>query len=126
MFVANSNKEKGIKSKSWILNPNEKVSYEDNSMELEKSRVKNENYLAWKEGWLRFSGTPLKTAFDQLSEFYNIKFHLKEDIPEDISLSGNFRTDSLQEILEVIELSLDLKIQHRDHDTYSVQSTKDQ
>ncbi len=116
-------KQKRISSKSWILTSGEKICYNTGNMNFEKSKVENENYLAWKRGWLRFSGTPVKMVFEQLSEFYDKKFILKEDIPEDITLSGNFRTDSLGEIIELLELSLDLQIQKEENNSYIVQKS---
>jgi ferric-dicitrate binding protein FerR (iron transport regulator) len=69
------------------------------------------NYLAWKEGVFRFKDAELKTVLHDLSEFYGCDFQLKGEISDRKRLSGNFYTDSLEDILHVISLSLNLKIE---------------
>ena len=112
-----------ISMQRWILNPGDKICFNKSTGSLEESRVGDKNYLAWKDGWFRFSNTPVGQVFSQLTEFYGADFRLEEGIPEGLTLSGNFRTDSLSKILEVIELSLDLKISLTPGKKYIVQST---
>lgn len=65
------------------------------------------NSIAWQRGSFIFENTPLKDVLQCLSEYYHVSF-----VANDLSkrLSGEFGTDDLDLIIELIESALDVTI----------------
>ena len=65
------------------------------------------NSIAWQRGSFVFNQTPLKEVLDCLSKYYHVSF-----VATDLSkkLSGEFYTDDLDMIVELIESALDVTI----------------
>lgn len=65
------------------------------------------NSIAWSRGSFIFDQTPLKEVLDCLSDYYHVSF-----AATDLSkrLSGEFHTDDLDLIIELIESALDVTI----------------
>jgi ferric-dicitrate binding protein FerR (iron transport regulator) len=72
--------------------------------------VTDVNSIAWKRGSFIFEDTPLKDVLDCLSKYYKTAF-----AASDLSkrLSGEFYTDDLDLIIELIESALDVTIVKR-------------
>jgi hypothetical protein len=72
--------------------------------------VTDVNSIAWKRGSFIFEDTPLKDVLDCLSKYYKTSF-----AASDLSkrLSGEFYTDDLDLIIELIESALDVTIVKR-------------
>ena len=68
------------------------------------------NSIAWQRGTFIFDQTPLKEVLDCLSAYYHVSF-----AATDLSkrLSGEFRTEDLDLIIELIESALDVTIIRR-------------
>ena len=68
------------------------------------------NSIAWQRGSFIFDQTPLKEVLDCLSAYYHVSF-----AASDLSkrLSGEFQTDDLDLIIELIESALDVTIIRR-------------
>lgn len=65
-------------------------------------------YLGWKDGKLVFEKTPLRQIIPRLERWYNITVDLDNaDLGERL-LTATFREESLNEVLGIIALSLDL------------------
>ena len=71
------------------------------------AEVADVNSVAWQRGSFIFDQTPLKEVLDCLSEHYHVSF-----VATDLSkkLSGEFYTDDLDLIIELIESALDVTI----------------
>ena len=67
------------------------------------------NPAAWATGLFRYEATPLETVLKDLSAFYGVSLQAKGDTA-DKALTGEFPTDSLDDILELIALALDVEI----------------
>lgn len=69
--------------------------------------VGDKNDIAWVRGTFIFDQTPLKEVLTCLSRYYKVSF-----VAEDLSkkLSGEFSTDDLDLIIELIESALDVNI----------------
>lgn len=65
------------------------------------------NEVAWKRGTFIFENTPLKDVLTTLSKYYKVSF-----VAEDLSkkLSGEFSTEDVDLIIELIESALDVNI----------------
>lgn len=68
------------------------------------------NQTAWATGMFIFDNTPLSTVLKELSDYYHVQLTCDET---DKKLSSQFDTDSLDEIINLIENVMDVKIQKR-------------
>lgn len=73
----------------------------------EQDAIADVNAIAWNRGSFIFDQTPLKQVLDELSAYYGVSFAATD---LDRKLSGEFMTDDLDLILELIESALDVTI----------------
>lgn len=71
----------------------------------------NVNEVAWATHQLHFDKTPLSEVLEELSK-YNHGISLKSS-DDSKRLTGDFRTDSIPKVIQVIEQTLDVKISAR-------------
>ncbi len=97
------------KSGKVILEPgNEGIYSIDNNTIQKNGKVKN-NYLAWKTKKLEFNNTDFNELCETLSEYYNITI-ITDSLPDNnLVLTSSFNNATLQEALEIIEFTLDIK-----------------
>jgi ferric-dicitrate binding protein FerR (iron transport regulator) len=93
-----------------ILDPGDKGIYVNASKELLKLQNQDVNYIAWKTRHLIFSDTSLKEVIKQLNKLYGIEIKAVDPALEEMSYSGHFENNSIDFILEVISLTLDIEI----------------
>ena len=70
-------------------------------------------YLAWRENKLAFMHTPLKEVMAEIERTFNVKAEFLRDSAKKRTLTGIFETDSLQKVLSVLSLTLDLNISQK-------------
>ena len=74
----------------------------------ERIEQKMPNITAWQSGYFVYDDTPLETVLRELSHYYGVKLSATE---KSKSLTGRFPTDNLDEIIEIIESTLGIKIE---------------
>ncbi|MBD9178372.1 MAG: DUF4974 domain-containing protein [Odoribacter splanchnicus] len=74
----------------------------------ERIEQKMPNITAWQSGYFVYDNTPLETVLRELSHYYGVKLSATE---KSKSLTGRFPTDNLDEIIEIIESTLGIKIE---------------
>ena len=74
---------------------------------LEETALPNPS--AWATGVFRYDATPLDDVLKDLSTYYGVPLQVKSDSTGK-SLTGEFSTESLDEILELVGLALDVEI----------------
>ena len=79
-----------------------------------KTENRNLNVLAWKTGELIFENSSLQSTLFTLEDHFNIKFELPTDITDDYRFNASFDNQPLEEILQVMEVSLGLKFESRE------------
>jgi len=95
--------------KDWkILLPEDLATYLHENQSILVSSNANLNYLSWKTGVLKFYDTPISEVCKVLSKQYHKQVISKIDQP-DMVLTGTFQNESLDDILNVMELTLDIK-----------------
>jgi transmembrane sensor len=72
----------------------------------------------WRTKRLRFSGEKLTDVVNILSAAYGQKIKLKNDNLKTCSINAKFESDSLKDVLEIIALTLDLKMETIDATIY--------
>ncbi|MDR3610385.1 MAG: FecR domain-containing protein [Ignavibacteriaceae bacterium] len=70
-------------------------------------------YLAWKENKLAFRHTPLQEVMAEIERTYNVKSEFRIESAKDRTITGIFATDSLEKILSVLSITLDLNISQK-------------
>lgn len=65
------------------------------------------NAAAWATGRFHYDSTPLEVVLEELSAYYGVSLSAPA---EGKCLTGDFTTDSLDEILELVEQALDVRI----------------
>jgi ferric-dicitrate binding protein FerR (iron transport regulator) len=75
-----------------------------------KSKVKNQNYVAWKTKSYKFSDSKLIEVFEVLKKGYSFNYHFEKEAYKDLKFSAEFKNKSLKDIIEIIQLSCQIKI----------------
>ena len=68
-------------------------------------------YVAWTKGDLGFDATRLGDAVPQLERWYDVDIHLVDSSLADRRLTATFRRASLSQVLELLSLSLDVRVE---------------
>lgn len=77
-----------------ILNPNQALSYDILSGETEKQNVNNaENFIAWKDGKIKFSNTRLEEAVRRLNVTFRSKIEIFDPYLKSQRIYGEFGSD---------------------------------
>lgn len=76
------------------------------------SANRNENYLAWKTGKLRFNSMPIATVTDILNEYYHTQIELEDKTLAYCLFSGTFEDQSIDIVLNQIQTDLDFVIRN--------------
>jgi ferric-dicitrate binding protein FerR (iron transport regulator) len=82
-------------------------------------RVDPASYVTWTEGALVFNGTPLGDVLPQLARWYDLDIHLADTSLAARRLTATFRNQSVSQVLDLLALSLELKVQ-RDGRTVTI------
>ncbi|KAF0211182.1 MAG: anti-FecI sigma factor [Ignavibacteria bacterium] len=85
----------------------------DNRVRMPKVQKANlRHYLAWRNDKFSFEHTRLSDVMDEIERYYNIKTSFQSDSLKNITMTGFFGSDSLNKILSVISLTLDIKLKY--------------
>ena len=76
--------------------------------QISMKRNEDANYLSWKTGILTFNNTSLEEICKILSRYYDKKV-ITTIRDHDLSLTGTFENETLEEIIKTIELTLDIR-----------------
>lgn len=76
---------------------------------LAKQNTKDLNFLAWKTHTLIFEKTPLNEVCEVLSDYYNTSLKIGDKLIGDKNLSAVFNDKPIEQVLQVMELTLDIK-----------------
>lgn len=71
--------------------------------------------IAWTEGKLIFRDTPMGSALQQLELKYNIRFAIEQQYLKKIPLTASFGSESLEQVLHMIELASGIHFNKKDH-----------
>lgn len=102
--VISSNKNEILVQKGQMVSLDKK-GYFSNPQQVDLSHI-----LAWKNNKLSFKRTPLMEVIRDLELFYNVKVTVVNKTAKNKKLTGLFDAESLNEVLENLELALDISI----------------
>lgn len=111
-------------NKKAIVTPSQQATYNNLSSEISKIELKNNNFLSWKTGNLSFNNESFKNVIKTLSENYDIKFNITDKKLYDLQLTCEFNNQTIEEILEEMEIILPIRI-NKDNKTIKIFSDTD-
>ncbi|MDR3668534.1 MAG: FecR domain-containing protein [Ignavibacteriaceae bacterium] len=95
------------------LKKGDMVQLDDSGNITQPIQVDLKYYLAWRENKLAFKKTPLKEVMAEIERTYNVKSEFLKKSSENRTITGIFETDSLERVLSVLSLTLDLNISQK-------------
>lgn len=96
----------------YNLKKGDLLSYNDLTGFSHLRKVDLQHYLAWRKDKFSFSRTSLREVMEEIERFYNVKVSFKADSLKNKTITGVFNSDSINNILSIIGLTLDLKIKY--------------
>jgi ferric-dicitrate binding protein FerR (iron transport regulator) len=103
-----------------ILQPGLFAEIETNKIQL-KNKINPELILAWKSDMFIYKNTPLKNVFKDFETYYGIKIETNLNAISNLSYSGFFkRKTSINQALEIVCYSFDLKLDKINNNHYLV------
>ncbi len=108
-------KNRLIKDKIW-MSPNQKATYHIAEKEMVvKPEPEPENYIAWVEGWYKFSNENLEQVLKKLGRYYDVTFQYNKEIVKNaLPISGKLDLkESFDEVMSVLSkvAEIDYKIE---------------
>ena len=85
------------------------LKHEDEMPEITSTAFPNPS--AWATGKFVYKNTPIDAVMKELSLYYEINLYASEHFK---TITAEFKTDSLDEIISLIEKTLDIKITRKD------------
>ena len=112
VFVATGRVSFSVGTQEVILTPGEKATYTAKSGLLASTGGSTSTGVDqfWRTRRLSFAGHSLPDVIDAIEEAYFVDIELENEQMANCRLSVNFENDSLNNILDVIALTLDLKV----------------
>lgn len=94
--------EHNIKQTKIFLNPNQGVKYNNKDQDIRQINMDIGDVMAWKSGILRFNKSNFTEVVQMLSRWYNVEFEINGGPQESWSLTGEFKNESLENVLNGI------------------------
>lgn len=105
----------GNKAQKTVLKPNQQLTYNNQRNVIEIANVDASRFTSWTTGYYYFSQQTLKAIFYRLSYVYGITFDVKsENLNKKIFTGTFYRGQSVNNIMEIISLSIPIKYQIND------------
>ncbi|QDH80966.1 DUF4974 domain-containing protein [Echinicola soli] len=86
--------------------PDEATFFDLRDLSLTKGTYDYDQLIGWKERILKFREESYKQVFDRLSRWYNVEFELAAGVKFPGKYSGEFKNESLENVLKGMEYSL--------------------
>lgn len=101
-----------LKNKKYSLRRGDMVKYDDITGLSRPKKVDLEKYLAWREDKLAFDHTYLTEVADEIERCFNVDVEFSDESLKGKTITGIFQSDSLDRMLSIMSLTLDVKIYH--------------
>ena len=100
------------KEEAFKLKKGDLLSYDERAKVSKLQKANMHHYLAWRNDKFSFEHTRLSDVMDEIERYYNINAAFQSDSLKNITMTGFFGSDSLNKILSVISLTLDIKLKY--------------
>lgn len=112
----------GTEQDKVILLPGQKGIFNKASRELLCTESYNPNKLAWYTHEISFNYTSLNEVFETLQHAYNIRIDVDKNVDLNLKLSASFSKQDPEYIMEVVALTLNLKLSKKEKNNYTIQN----
>lgn len=92
-----------------LMEPTDLVVYDKSSNQTTIHKAEPINYTSWTKGKLVFRNDPIDVVAKRIARWYNVDVEIDIKSPENISWRATFLNESLEDLLQALALSLDLK-----------------
>ncbi|WP_215224133.1 FecR family protein [Echinicola shivajiensis] len=99
---------------STMITPEEATYYDTQKQSLTKGSYDYNHLIGWKERILKFQEEPYSRVFDRLSRWYNVSFDFSDEAIFPGKYSGEFRNESLENVLKGMQYSLGFDYEIKD------------
>jgi len=99
---------------STIIVPEEATFYDTKKQSLTKGSFDYNHLIGWKERILKFQEEPYTRVFERLSRWYNVSFDFEDRAIFSGKYSGEFRNESLENVLKGMQYSLGFDFEIKD------------
>jgi ferric-dicitrate binding protein FerR (iron transport regulator) len=96
-------------SQDYFLNPNEKAIYSNSLKSIKIESTDNEVETAWKDNKLQFKSERFSDVIKRLEEWYGVKIISKCPGIENDLMSGAFKGESLETVLETFRIQYNIR-----------------
>lgn len=94
-----------------IMEPDLKLSIDKKKNTLSKETVHAGNYIAWKDGVLKFRDDDFDYVIARLENWYNVDIKVKDPEILKYKIYATFNQENLQEVMELLKLSSPISYQ---------------
>lgn len=102
-------------SDALLLEPGETITYSEKKRQIpEKRKVQAQLHTAWTDGFLFFSGTPLREVLEKVEDIYGVSFELADTSNYSRLMNTAVPIDNLQDAITLIGTTLTLDFQEVD------------
>ncbi len=112
-----------VNDEAVILTVGMKAVYETENQKLKSATNNDANYLAWKNKVLEFENAPVTEVLSKVAALYGIVVMYDAQQLSEKRLTGRFKMNSLEQLMEVIALSADLKVS-KQNEQYIISATE--
>jgi transmembrane sensor len=92
-----------------ILNPADRIVFNNQSESVKRSRVDLEKEFAWRYNVIIFEDSKLSDVAETLKAHFGVTLTFGDDRVKEFSITGRYRNESLETILKAIEFSTDVR-----------------
>ncbi len=108
-------------NKKTVLSPGEFVEIDQEKVRMTKGQHNNNNYMSWITKKIKFNDTPLADVVEFLSGYYKTELVIKNKELSNYVLTASFNDQGLAEVLEVVSLTLSLRVEKSGDIYYLIQ-----
>jgi len=91
------------KDKSYILSPDDQLTYDSTTGEVTITSVNTKDYLSWRSGSLYFNDTKFGVAIEQLERRYDVTIHLMNSKYSEQKIRAHFGPDdSIDKVMDIL------------------------
>lgn len=100
-------------SQDYYLKPNEKAIYSNLSKKVDVETTDNELETAWKDNKLQFRSEKFSSVLNRIENWYGVKIISKCSKIENDLISGSFRNEPLNNVMESFAIQFNIKYDYQ-------------
>jgi transmembrane sensor len=106
--VSVKQREADVSSGPVMLEPDQWVTYNNKSRELQREQGDIRELIAWKDGILLFHDKTVSEVTGMLERWYNTTIVVQEEAVKNCLIHGEYKDNSLETVLKMMQFTLDV------------------